>query len=626
MDKQAEGSASAGPSDAYDRLANREHKPKQIRDHSEAWSRFVPLGSVNDSVREQIESFCESKRITLAGLEALGTRVRLVERIRGFAPTATLVWAYPAVVGSKTIIPAVKYRNLERGEKKAHYPSTFLAAKVIGNRDSHDLFVVEGETDAARVFELIGDVAAIMVLPAGALTFKADWLAQIPRGATIHCCHDADKAGDKGAAKVAELVGGAVRVKSPAGDWCDWDGTREDFIQLVSAARPNGRVSAPAGGGELLDDIRAFITRFVVLPSEETADMMALWVLHTWLVHPVFRTTGYVRLVSAAPSSGKSLLFEVLELLVCRGWLVLIPSSASLFRKLERDQPTVLLDEVDQWPLEDRKDALGALNAGYRRNGPKVPRWNHAKGELEEFGTYGPKAFAGLDSGDLPPTLLSRSITVRMEKMRADEHVEDFDHELVEHVAADLCGRCSAWAGQHAEELTGYRPAEVEGVRSRARECWRGMLSIAEVVGGDWTQRARRAAHVLAAGGDDADEESRPVMLLTDIRTAFGHADRMWTEDLLQALNRMPESPWGSMRRDEGINARGLANMLRPFRIKSRQVRIGDVGKKGYLLEQFEDAFERHLPTPPRSETSETSQPQSHADVSDVSDDQGVGD
>jgi hypothetical protein len=79
-----------------------------------------------------------------------------------------------------------------------------------------------------------------MVLPCGAKTFKREWADSIPRGATVYLCHDADAAGDEGAEKAARLIGGkTLRLRPPVegGDWCDWSGSRDEFIELVEAAR-----------------------------------------------------------------------------------------------------------------------------------------------------------------------------------------------------------------------------------------------------------------------------------------------------------------------------------------------------------------------------------------------------
>ena len=66
--------------------------------------------------------------------------------------------------------------------------------------------------------------------------------------------------------------------------------------------------------------------------------------------------------------------------------------------------------------------------------------------------------------------------------------------------------------------------------------------------------------------------------------------------------------------------------MLRPFKVRSRTVRTGDSTAKGFRVEQFDDAFARHLP-----EGSQASQGSHSAlgikrdvtDVTDVTDIQG---
>jgi replicative DNA helicase len=98
-------------------------------------------------------------------------------------------------------------------------------------------------TDSARLVGLVGDAAAVLCLPAGALTFRRSWAALIPRGATVYLMHDADSAGDDGARKAATVLGGrTVRVRPPEGlDWCSWDGDREAFVRLVGEAKARAR-------------------------------------------------------------------------------------------------------------------------------------------------------------------------------------------------------------------------------------------------------------------------------------------------------------------------------------------------------------------------------------------------
>jgi AAA domain len=220
----------------YDRLerevAQREQKPP--RDLSRAWERFQPLGEANESVLGRIRYWCEEKRISLTALECMGTRWAV--RNGG---AVWLAWAVSAQLNGSRVVTAVKSRELGSGQRTAEPGSTFVEPLVLGDLDVPSWYLFEGESDAARGLELISGKAAVMVLPAGALTFRSEWAAVIPRGATVFCCHDADEAGDKGAAKVARTIGSnAIRLRPPAegGDWCDWPGEREQFAELVAAA------------------------------------------------------------------------------------------------------------------------------------------------------------------------------------------------------------------------------------------------------------------------------------------------------------------------------------------------------------------------------------------------------
>ena len=229
---EAAGTTSA----AYRRLEHEGEAPaRELRDYSAAWERLQPLAAVNGTLRERIESFAASKHVSLEALEALGTRVD----VRGKGPEIRLAWAYPALRGGRVIVPALKFRDVATGAREARKPSVFLEPLVIGERRSLDWFLAEGETDAARLYDLVGDAAAVMVLPAGALTFKGSWASWVPRGATIHLAHDADETGDMGAEKAARVLGGkTVRIRPPnTKDWCDWEGGRDEFVRLVAEAR-----------------------------------------------------------------------------------------------------------------------------------------------------------------------------------------------------------------------------------------------------------------------------------------------------------------------------------------------------------------------------------------------------
>ena len=263
-----------------------------------------------------------------------------------------------------------------------------------------------------------------------------------------------------------------------------------------------------------------------------------------------------------------------------RGWHAVNPSTPVLYRKIDQQRPTLLLDEMDNYPVNDRRDALSVLNTGYKR-GARVDRCKD-DGTLESFSCFCPKAYAGLDDRSIVDTLLSRSITVRLERKSKAEKGEMWIGPVTAPQAEPLRDRCEAWAHHNLDALRDARPELPEGLVNRAAEVWWALLAIAERVGGDWPERARRAAKVLSTGGDSADDVSEQVQLLSDIRDAFGGEKSIFTRVFLSKLNARDESPWGARGRGEGLDARGLSKILRPFKIKPRTVGSGERSAKGY--------------------------------------------
>ena len=208
----------------------RQERPRQIRDLTADWERLRTIATVTDQARAAVTQFCERKLITIEALEALNARVM---RHHDYG------WclAFAGHSGDGRVI-AIKYRPLNgtSHDSWAEVGSWWARPIVIGKLDSLDWLIAEGETDAARLYGLVGDRCAVLVLPAGANTFRDEWAAGVPRGATAALCHDADPDGDAGAELAARVLGGKIiRVRPPVegGDWCDWPGTAEEFLRLA---------------------------------------------------------------------------------------------------------------------------------------------------------------------------------------------------------------------------------------------------------------------------------------------------------------------------------------------------------------------------------------------------------
>ena len=140
-------------------------------------------------------------------------------------------------------------------------------------------------------------------------------------------------------------------------------------------------------------------------------------------------------------------------------------------------------------------------------------------------------------------------------------------------------------------------PSLPDGLHDRARDNWRPLVSIADLAGGVWTERARKAA-LLLSGQDSGDEESLSTLLLGDIRQLFESADthRLPSAQIASGLARREERPWPEFRNGSPITVRQVALLLKPFRVTPTVKRIDGKVQRGYEFADFQDAFSRYLP------------------------------
>jgi len=352
--------------------------------------------------------------------------------------------------------------------------------------------------------------------------------------------------------------------------------------------------------GDLLGELVQFVRRFVVLDDDQ-CDAIALWVLHSHCFAAA-RRTPYLAITSAEAESGKTRLLEVLERVVAEPWLTERTSPAALIRTLEKEKPTLLLDESDTAFSSDKEyaEALrNVLNSGYRRFGSAVICVKEGGDWVpRRFNTYSAKAVAGI--GKLPTTVASRSIPIRLQRRAPGETVQDFYEDEAEEIAAPLRAKAEAFAEASTAELEqARRPSIPQGLRDRAAECWRPLFAIADLASEEWGERARQAALNLSMGAR-GDEASIGIRLLEDVRALFAEqeTDRLFSSVLVPALNEIETSPWAEWNKGRGLTAPSLARLLHRYEIKPRSIRIGDETAKGYKLEQFADACARYLEPP----------------------------
>lgn len=372
-----------------------------------------------------------------------------------------------------------------------------------------------------------------------------------------------------------------------------WEATERIKREKAILDRP--ALGAYANGAALLADVERFLSRFVAYPSEHARVAHVLWIVHAHRMD-AWESTPRIAFLSPEPGSGKSRALEVTDLLVPRPVHAVNTTPAYLFRKVSDEEglPTILYDEIDTVfgpRAKENEDVRGMLNAGHRKGavaGRCVVKGKQV--ETEELPAYCAVALAGLD--DLPDTLMTRSVVIRMRRRAPTEVVEPFRHRVHSPDGDALRERLAVWA---KFIQAGDWPDMPEGIEDRDADVWEALLMAADAAGGTWPERARRAAVTLVTDSKAA-HPSLGIRLLADLRTIFEHAeaDHIFTEDVIAALIAIDEAPWADLR-GKPLDARALARRVLKYGVRPKTVRVGDRTSKGYSREDLFDPWSRYL-------------------------------
>jgi len=362
---------------------------------------------------------------------------------------------------------------------------------------------------------------------------------------------------------------------------------------------PRGR-----SGEELLDAVLAFGRRFVAFPCDEAAAAWVAWVIHA---HLLDRLDSTPRLAVVAPEkqSGKTRVLEVTETLVPRPLRASSTTTAVLFRLIDSDsRPTVLLDEADAiWSERGANEELRALlNAGHRR-GSDVHRMvgEGSRMKARSFSTFAAVALAGI--GDLPDTLMDRSVALRMKRRSPHESVERWRFAAGQTEGHALRAEIEAWLHDVKNLAV---PEDLDDVSDRAADVWEPLFIVGDLAGGRWPLMVRDACRVLTAM--QPGEVSLRVRLLSDLRDVWPLSSSFVpTATLLHSLADLEESPWapGGPFGDHGLTPRKLGSLLANYGVRSTHSE--DKSVRGYRRADLDDPWGRYLPAREPSEPSEAS-------------------
>jgi len=365
----------------------------------------------------------------------------------------------------------------------------------------------------------------------------------------------------------------------------------------------------PVDGAQVLDQVASRFSFYVKLPPG-AADALALWDAHAH-AFAAFPLSPRLNLSSSESGCGKTTTLDLLAAMTPRPLRTESLTAPVLFRLVDQQQPTLLLDEVDTFLTQD-EELRGLLNAGHKRGGCAY-RCEGSNNAVRAFKAFAPAVLSGI--GPLPATLHDRSICIYLLKAEEDEVTAHFN-ELKAEIETELCRKLARWTQDNFGAIQACDPPMPKAAFNRLGDNWRPLFAIAQIAGGDWPERVLSAftqlsapnarpfsplsARGIKAHGCKEESGKAPIeapwshiSLLGDIREIFTKSgvSRISSKQLVDALCALPERPDYSALRNPRSSCRWLALRLAHFDIHPHNIQVDARQSKGYDLTDFLAAF-----------------------------------
>jgi hypothetical protein len=446
-----------------------------------------------------------------------------------------------------------------------------------------DLIAVSGDDAVGSVLELAQPVAELVI--ADVESAIAEILAAKPNISVEHMTRALDAVADVSdhieravlEGRIASAVRGVVPkhtvVREVRSRRQQRDARQENFSRRNREAELR---AVPVDPAHLIQELEAFFADRAHLP-QGAALVLSYFALNTW-TFKLFDTVPYLLLESAVPGCGKSTVIRLLSAISCRSRKASSLSEAVMFRLIDAEAPTLLVDEAET--IEGRSDRAEALRAiaheGYKQGG-QVPRCQGEEHEVRWFDVYCPKTFAAI--GGLAGALLDRCLVIHLDKAPRGSVRRSTRHRALNHDTRHLVLQLEAYGLQSPDALTQLYEAEPDcgywpSITDREAELWGPLLIHARLAGPEVE------AKLLGVVGKFSEEkaeiksaDSKIAQTIALLDAISKHQDKTFTPgDLAPVLAR--SEAWASTM----VEAKGR---------DEDSVRVSQAAKVGYFLRTF---------------------------------------
>ncbi len=345
-------------------------------------------------------------------------------------------------------------------------------------------------------------------------------------------------------------------------------------------------------GELLLNQIKKTIKDHLILPNG-AAEVIALWCLCTYCIN-YFRIFPKLFIFSPTKRCGKTTTLEVISGFAQKSLPVSGVTPAVIFRVIEKEQPTLIIDEADAHLKHASGDMTAILNSGHTKSTAHILRSKPKTLEPQKFSTWAPMVIAAI--GTIQATIMDRSITIPLQRMTNQQKplVSKVPYDFVEQMLINR-QKMLKWAQDNEAKCKANIITPPDIGNDRAQDNWEPLFTIAALISPKCLIECEKSYRLLEARKESSDPHD---LLLQDIQNILqSHTGKNITsEDLISSLAANSDSLWIEYSAGKAITPRGLAALLKGFGIKPKTIRRGNnSNKRGYEVSDFDDAFKRYI-------------------------------
>lgn len=229
----------------------------------------------------------------------------------------------------------------------------------------------------------------------------------------------------------------------------------------------------------LYSNIKTLLKRYIVVP-EEFFDVLITYIMMTY-VYILFQIIPYLW-INGERGTGKSTIMKLMNKLCFNPLYGSNLNPANIFRQIDNDGSTIILDEFEKMYGEEKQEIIKILNQGFNIDGI-VPRCVGQSNQIKKFKSFSPKIMGGISNID--DVLFERCIKYTTQRVKDSSIVKFRETKVVQQELNKIVDELYIFGLIYAPKIKDiYDSSEIkfQGYTLREDDLWNPLLCIAKVI------------------------------------------------------------------------------------------------------------------------------------------------